>query len=104
MTPPEDEGREWAALPRPVQPQQWVTFEDASMDPTPETTCKLIDRMCPTEEDRLPSLSDDFSGTAEMVDLTLPMEGDDCFSLSGNSDDTVDWSQAVGETLGIHLS
>ena len=35
-----------------------------------------------------------------MVDLTQPMEGDDCFSLSANSDDTIYWSQAVGGDLG----
>ena len=63
-------------------------------------TPKSMDSMYPMEEDRLPLPSNDSSRTAEMVDLTQPMEGDDCFSLSGNSDDTVDWSQAVGGDLG----
>ena len=52
------------------------------------------------EEDRLPLPSDDSSGTTETVYLTQPMEGDDRFSWSGNSDDTMDWSQAVGGDLG----
>ena len=51
------------------------------------------------EEDWLPLPSNDSSGTPETVDLTQPMEGDDG-SLSSNSNDMVDWSQAVGEDLG----
>ena len=59
---------------------------------------KSVDSMYPTEEDRLPLPSDDSSGTTETVDLTQPMERDD-ISLSGNSDDMVDCSQAMGEDL-----
>ena len=54
--------------------------------------------MCPIEEDQLPSPSNDSSGTAETVDLTQPMKGEDS-SLSSNSGDMVDWSQATGEDL-----
>ena len=35
-----------------------------------------------------------------MVDLTQPVEGDNIFSLSSNSDETVDWSQLVRGDLG----
>ena len=55
------EGKDWgwAASPSPLWPKQQVTFKDASMDPTLETTPKSMDRMYPTEEDRLPPPSDD---------------------------------------------
>ena len=59
-----------------------------------------MDSMYPMEEDRLPLLSNDSSGTAETVDMTQPMEEDDSSLLSGNSDDTVDWSQTMGGDLG----
>ena len=59
-----------------------------------------MDSMYPAEENRLPLPSNDSSGTAETVDLTKPMEGDDCFLLSGNSNDTMDWSQTMGGDLG----
>ena len=36
----------------------------------------------------------------QTVDLTQPMEGNDCLPLSGNSDETVDWSQPAGGDLG----
>ena len=35
-----------------------------------------------------------------MLDLTQLMEEDDHASLSGNSDETVDWSQSAGGDLG----
>ena len=59
-------------------------------------TPKLMDSMYPMEEDKLSLPSNDSSRTTETEDLTQPMEWDDCSLLSGNSDDTMDWSQAMG--------
>ena len=42
---------------------------------------------------QLPPPSGNLDETAVTVDLTQPIEGDDCIPLSGNSDKTVDWSQ-----------
>ena len=96
---PEGRDQRWAVSSSLVWPRWQVTFKDTSIAHTPGMTPKLVDNMCPTEEDQLPSPSNDSSGTAETVDLTQPMEGDDS-SLSGNSDNMVDWSQAMGEDLG----
>ena len=51
------------------------------------------------EKDQFPLPSDDSSETTPTVDLTQPMEGDDS-SLSGNSNDMVNWSHTVGKDLG----
>ena len=63
-------------------------------------TLKAADQSCLVEGDHSPSPSSDSNWTAEMLDLTQPMEGDDCASLSSNSDETVDWSQSAGGDLG----
>ena len=51
-----------------------------------------------------PSPSSDSDETTEMVDLIQPVEGDNSFSLSSNSDEMVDWSQPARETLETHQS
>ena len=47
-----------------------------------------------------PLPSSDLDETTETVDLTQPVEGDNCFSLSGNLDEMVDWSQPARGYLG----
>ena len=96
---PEGGDQRWAALSSLAWPRWWVTFKDTSKDHTPGMTPESVDSMCPMEEDWLSLPSDDSSGTAETVDLTQPMEGDDS-SLSSYSEDMVDWSQTMGEDLG----
>ena len=43
-------------------------------------TLKLADWFQQVEEDDFPSLSSGLDKTTETVDLTQPMEGDDCFT------------------------
>ena len=51
-----------------------------------------------------PPPSSNSDETTETVDLTQPVEGDDCLPLSGNLDKTVDWSQpARGDLRDIPL-
>ena len=59
-------------------------------------TLKAADWSSQADEDHPLSPSD----STEMLDLTQPMEGDDCASLARSSDETVDWSQSVGRDLG----
>ena len=94
---PEDTGSRWVALPSLVQPKWMVIFEDPSSDTSPETTLKLADGSYLVEGHHSPSPSSDSNDTIETVDLTKPMAGDDC---SGNSDETVDWSQSAGGDFG----
>ena len=86
--------------PSPVQPERQVTFEDPSTDPRPETTLKVADWSNWVDGDHSPSPSSNLNETTEMLDLTQPMEEDDHASLSGNSVETVDWSQSARGDLG----
>ena len=86
--------------PSPVQPKQQVTFKDTSLDSSPEMTLKSADWSWQVEGGDSPSPSSDLDKTTEMVDLTQPMEDDNCFSLSSNLDETVDWSQPARGDLG----
>ena len=63
-------------------------------------TLKMAGWSCPVEGDHYPSPSSDLNKTTETLDLTQPMEEDDWVSLSGNSDEMVDWSQSDGGDLG----
>ena len=97
--------RRWTDFPSPVQPKWQVTFEDTSLDSSPETTLKSVD-WSKQVEDNSPSPSGGSDETSETVDLTQPVEGDDCFSLSNNSDETVDWFRpARGDppVLDLHV-
>ena len=47
-----------------------------------------------------PPPSGNLDETVETVDLTHPMEGDDCFPLLGDLDEMVDWSQPARGDLG----
>ena len=82
--------------PSLVQPEREVTFEDPSPNPSLETALKVADWSCQADEDYPPPSSD----SMEMLDLTKPMEGNDCASLARSSDETVDWSQSAGGDLG----
>ena len=92
--------RRWANSPSPVQPERQATFEDLSSDPSPEMVLKVVDQSCHVDGHHSPSPSSDLNKTTQVLDLTQPMEEDDCASLSGNSDETVDWSQSAGGDLG----
>ena len=97
---PGDAARRQTDSPSPVQPKWWVTFKNMSLDFSPEMTLKLADWSWLAEGDDSPCPSSDLDETTEMVDLTQPMKGDDCFSLSGNLEETVYWSQPAGGNLG----
>ena len=63
-------------------------------------TLKVAGWSCPVDGDHSPSPSSDSNETTEVLDLTQPMEEDDHVSLSGSSDETVDWSQSARGDLG----
>ena len=56
--------------PSPVQPKWWVTFENMSLDSSPEMTLKSVDWSQLAEGDDSPYLSSDLDKTTETVDLT----------------------------------
>ena len=58
---------------------------------------KAADQSCQADEDHSLSPSSD---STKMLDLTQSMEKHNCALLSGNSDQTVDWSQSARGDLG----
>ena len=68
-------------------------FEDPRTDPRLEMTLKTTDWSSWADEDCSPSPPSD---STKALDLTQPMEDDNCASLARSLDETVDWSQSAG--------